>query len=135
MTDLETIRALCQGFIEEAEHQVDEVGLAGAVDAVSKSIACRDILAAIDARPPLIDASRIPAVISVSLDLYQNQGLPPGQCVRAVLEGDLFHAMSRADDEVLLALPAIVTFIRCSMPSGSWGSPEAVSRWIGKVRA
>lgn len=135
MTDIEHIRVLCQGIIDEAAHTTDEVGEAGAQIERIRAKVCREVVDLIDARPLLISPERIPALQRASLENYAAHGLHPGQFLRAVLEGDLFAAMSRGDDACLLALPAIVTYVRCSMPSGSWGSPEAVSRWIALVRA
>lgn len=134
MTDLERIRALCQTFIDEAAHQTDEVGIAGASQAIIRQGVAEQFLALVSSLPPLIDRSRIPQRILEGLARYR-LGVPTGDCLRRVLEGDLFGAMSRADDEVLLALPAIVTYVRCSMPAGCWGSPEAVARWLARVRA
>jgi len=85
--------------------------------------------------PTLISPDLIPPQTRQSMDDYAAHGLQPGQCLRAVLAGDLFEAMSRADDEILLALPAIVTYIRSSLPAGCWGSQARVQAWIARPRS
>ena len=135
MTDLERIRALCQGLIDEAAQQVDEAGEAGAHGAVSKATVARSVLDAIDLLPGLTSPFRIPEAQFRALNDYARHGIQPGQCLVAILSDNLFEAMSRADEYVLAALPAIVTYIRSVMPAGCWGSPEAVSRWIARPRS
>ena len=135
MTDLERIKAICQSFIEESEHQVTEVGEAGAHDAVMRAASCRIVLKAIDGFPDARAFERIPEDTRRTLDDYAGVGLPPGDCMRAVLSGDLFQAFARADAVTVAALPAIVTYVVSRMPSGSWGSHEIVSRWIARPRS
>lgn len=135
MTDLEKLRACAQGIIDEADHQRDEVGEAGAAEAIAKASAARAMLDQIDALPPLTSPDRIPQLIADALVRYVNSGIMPGHCLRAVLGGDLYQAFARADPETLLALPAIVAFIRSRMPAGSWGSPAIVAGWIARVRS
>lgn len=62
MTDIEKIRAICQTFIDEAKHQVDEVGVAGATEALARAFACNRVLDEIRDAPsasPLTDAEQI----------------------------------------------------------------------------
>lgn len=135
MTDFENLRAFAQGIIEERDHMVDEVGLAGASIEVARAGTAERLIALLDATPPLTSPDRVPATIRKSIDDYAAHGLQPGQCLRAVLAGDLFEAMSRADDETMLALPAIVTYIRSSLCTACWGSREIVARWIARPRS
>jgi hypothetical protein len=135
MTDLDRIRALCQSFIEEAEHQRAEVGEAGAHDALLRADSCRVVIKAIDAFPALTSVDRIPPMTRLTIDNYAQHGLQPGSGIRAVLEGNLFTAMARCDEETIIALPAIVRYINDALHPSIYGSPEGVSRWIAKVRA
>ncbi len=140
---LRRLRAAVASMLADARAGLESNrGLVGNMEALAEFSRHRgrcelavETLAAIDAEPnvPLIDVSRIPQRILDGFERYRH-GVPTGSCMRAVLEGDLFKAMAHADDEVLLALPAIVTYVRCSMPAGSWGSPEVVSRWLARGR-
>ena len=135
MTDLEKLRAFAQGLIEERDHMIDEVGLAGASIEVARAGTAERLIALLDAPPPLTSPDRIPPDARRALDDYAAHGLQPGQCLRAVLAGDLFEAMSRADDETMLALPAIVTYSRSSLSTACWGSREIVARWSARPRS
>lgn len=76
----------------------------------------------------------VPPRIVEGLERYKC-GIPTGACMRHVLEGDLFGAMRTADPETALAMPAIVEHIRATLPPGSYGSPESVTRWLARGRS
>lgn len=135
MTDLETLRACAQGIIDEADHQRDEVGEAGAAEAIAKASAARAMLDQIDALPPLTSPDRIPPAIRAGIDRYRAWGLRTGDCLYRILVGDLFGAFLAADPATTEAMPAIVAYIRRELPAVSHGSPEAVERWIARVRS
>jgi hypothetical protein len=61
-----------------------------------------------------------------SLQLYAEHGCEPGSFLRAVLENDLFEAVSRADSEAASSLPDIVRYIYNNIPMGIWGSRHNV---------
>jgi hypothetical protein len=136
MTDTERIRALCQTFIDEAQHQIDEVGEAGAHEAVARAKVCRQILAEIALLPAVTSPDRIPPAVRKELEDYASVGAKPSLVVRRILEGDLFGPFwaTTSDDEVLTVLPAVVAYIREWLHPVCYGSPEAVSRWIGRPR-
>lgn len=80
------------------------------------------------------DEELCPRVIQQSLDRYAREGVPTGDFLRAVLENDLREAIGRADYINMQALPHIVAYCWNRLPSGCWGSPEAVKRWLSKTR-
>lgn len=76
----------------------------------------------------------VPPAILAGLQRY-GQGIPPGDCLRAILEGDLYAAFTRADPMTRAAMAAIVDLIRHRLPSATHGSPEAVSRYLSEATA
>ena len=144
MTDIERIRALAQTFIDEAQHQIDEVGEAGADPAVQRAKVCRQIIAEIALLPAVTSPERIPPAVRQEIDDYASVGAAPSMVVRRILEGDLFGAFWWASlaggtievaTEVLQAMPAIVAYIREALRASIYGSPEAVTRWMGRPRS
>jgi len=143
VTDVERIRALCQTFIDEAQHQVDECGEAGAHEAVTRAKVCRRIIAGIALLPAVTSTDRIPPTVRKEIDDYASVGAAPSMVVLRILEGDLFDAFRyaawvggtpEAAQAVTLALPAIVEYIREALHASIYGSPEAVTRWIARPR-
>ena len=64
---------------------------------------------------------------------YFEEGVPPGDFLRAVLENDLVGAFMRADDKNTYHMRAWAEFLYMyapGRPNGGWGSPEAVDRWL-----
>ena len=135
MTDLEKLRAFAQGIIEERDHMIDEVGLAGASIEAARAGTAERLIALLDATPPLTSPDRIPPRQRQAIDDYARSGLRPGHFLEAVLADELFEAMNRADDACKLALPAIVTYINCSLPAGCHGCRDLVERWIARPRS
>ncbi len=78
---------------------------------------------------PIYDPDRIPPLTRQTLDDYAKHGMQPGDCLRAVLAGDLFAAFARADDLTAAAMPAIVVYVR-RLPAAAWGSYQVVQAWI-----
>ncbi len=72
----------------------------------------------------------VPKNIRHAIDRYVLQGIPPGDCTRAILAGDLFAAFSRADPMTTAAMAAIVWYVQTELPPGCWGSYELVDEWI-----
>ena len=72
----------------------------------------------------------IPERTIASLDRYVNHKILPGGFLTAVLSNDLFLAVGRADRENLAALPEIVQYIYNELPTGAWGSEEAVYKFV-----
>lgn len=64
-----------------------------------------------------------------ALARYLDRGLEPGSFLRAVIENDLRGAYLRADKENRLALPALIEWMECSIPSAAWGHPGVIDDW------
>jgi hypothetical protein len=60
---------------------------------------------------------------------YIERGIPPGHFLCALLSNDLFEAFGRADDDNAAAMRDWTIFVYCELPSGCWGSPEAINAW------
>lgn len=76
----------------------------------------------------------VPPAIRAGIDRYAMHGIAPGSCLRAIIENDLFVAFQRADPETAAAMGAIVRHIREHVPGATWGSPEAVSRYLASMQ-
>lgn len=135
MTDHNKLRAFAQGLIDEGVAETLKRGIAGAARERARSSAAEEIRDLLDSLPPPTSPDRIPPEIRAALDFYAESGIRTCPCLHAVLEGDLFAAFARADNETMLALPAIVAYIRAQLPPGSYGSPEVVARWIARPRS
>ena len=61
---------------------------------------------------------------------YLLDGILPGHFLRAVLSNDLKEACGRGDEENQRLLARHVFFLYNHCPGNSWGSLEAVERWI-----
>jgi len=72
----------------------------------------------------------IPEHMVDGLVRYIVQGVPPGSFLTAVLSGDLFEALRRADDINQSALVGYARFLTNYAPIGSYGSPGSVTEWI-----
>jgi len=59
---------------------------------------------------------------------YGYYGRPLGGFLTAVVENDL-SAVVKADPRSLSALPDLVRFVYCNLPSKCWGSPAKVKKW------
>ncbi len=72
----------------------------------------------------------IPGYTMTTLENYIDRGVPTGGFLRAVLGNDLQEAVARADENNIVALPAIVGWLSCNAPSACWGSPKLVADWL-----
>jgi len=66
-----------------------------------------------------------------SLTRYVEKRVPPGDFLRAVLENDLVRAVQYADEIAERNLSTWVRYCFNKIPSGVWGSTEAVRRHLG----
>ena len=66
-----------------------------------------------------------------SIDLYVNEGIPPGHFLTACLQNDLTRAIQRADLEARRELHEIVGAIE-NTPAECHGSRENFAAWIKK---
>jgi hypothetical protein len=76
----------------------------------------------------------IPERMAPALDAWIEHGKLPGEFLQAVLCNDLRDAISRADRENLVALPAYIGYLYNEAPGGCWGSPAKVDAWQAKFR-
>jgi hypothetical protein len=83
---------------------------------------------------PLFDPMElaVPQQLIDALIRYKRDRIPPGSFLRAVLENNLREAVGNADIHSQRALCAIVAWCYNNLPSGSWGTPERVSKWLEK---
>ena len=72
----------------------------------------------------------VPPRMLVSIRLYVEQKCPVGDFLTAVLEGDLFEALFRADDENMANIPAFAAYLYNEVPSMCYGNKEKVRAWL-----
>lgn len=75
----------------------------------------------------------IPTLTVETLERYLLHGIPTGDGIKAVLEGDLFVAISRLDKENLAALKPLCILILNDFPSPAFGSAKNVRNWISNT--
>jgi len=76
----------------------------------------------------------IPQRMMDAIDRYINQGIPPGDFLTAVISNDLKEALSRADEENLVNLPAYLGYFCNEAPAPCWGSEEKMKAWLVKFK-
>ena len=64
-----------------------------------------------------------------AIERHMERGEPVGHFLTALLEGDLYGAVTRADAENLALIRDWCLWLKWEAPSGSYGSPEAVAAW------
>lgn len=72
----------------------------------------------------------IPDYMHYGIILYLVHRKLPGGFLTAILEGDLYQAVSRADSNNLNALVAYCGFFYNEAPSDCFGSKKKVERWL-----
>lgn len=75
-----------------------------------------------------------PEHLRAALERYAEHGIPPGDCLRAVLANDLQGAFARADVVTARAMPAIVSYVYNHLPHNSHGSYDIVDQYVTVVR-
>lgn len=78
----------------------------------------------------MFNYSEIPEHMRDGLQLYIEEGIPPGGFMLALLTNDLREACARADH---INKYLIFDFVSCfwnEIPSQAWGSVEKVQDWI-----
>ena len=73
--------------------------------------------------------SKLPERMHGGLVRYIMHGIPPGNFLIAVLKGDLFESLSRADDENRHLLWQYGNFLHNFSPLGCYGSPKHFDEW------
>ena len=74
----------------------------------------------------------IPERMMAGITRYIEQGIKPGNFLSAIIQNDLNEAVSRADDDNLMNLPAYVGYFYNEAPSGCYGSPEIMDAWLAR---
>jgi len=74
-------------------------------------------------------SGNIPERIHRAMVEHIERGRPCGHFTTAVLDNDLKEAVGRADDENIVVLPLIVSWLYNNAPSGCWGSREKRKDW------
>jgi len=72
----------------------------------------------------------IPSSTLKSIQWYVEKHIPVGGFLRAVFENNLFEAFGHADEQNRRAMFEIVKYIYNTVPTGCYGSPEKVQRWL-----
>ena len=72
---------------------------------------------------------KIPDYMMGSLNRYIREGSEVGGFLTAVLEGDLFGALRKADSQNQKNLPAYAYYLYNEAPSGCYGSKAKVKAW------
>ena len=73
---------------------------------------------------------RLPEHMRESARAYIEDGKPPGDFLRAVLENNFVEALGHADEENRAAIFAWAEWLYNEAPMPAWGSPEKVTAWI-----
>lgn len=76
-----------------------------------------------------IDYTDLPSHLRPGLKRYLEDGILPGDFLRAVIRNDLREAVLRADKDSLVALPQIVRWFIWNTPPESYGNVEKMEDW------
>lgn len=76
------------------------------------------------------NGERIPQYMHEPLAFYIAEHVPTGDFLHALLCGDLFEAVHRADDKNVRVLPVYAGFLWNFAPQDCLGSKEKVKAWI-----
>ena len=77
----------------------------------------------------------LPGNLRESIDRYVNERVPTGGFLRACINDSLRDAVVRADEDSLVAIPAIVGYLYNECPAFCWGRAGAWEEWIGDQRS
>lgn len=72
----------------------------------------------------------LPEHMQGAMERYIAHGIPPGSFLTAVLEGDLFEAVGRADHINQQYLADYVTYLYNYAPLNCYGSREKIEAWV-----
>ena len=75
---------------------------------------------------------KISAHMMHSIELYLEQGIPPGHFLSAVICNDLMKACRYADDINIRNLPAYAAYFFNEVPTNAWGAAERFESWCNK---
>ena len=71
----------------------------------------------------------VPNHIKIAITAWVFEAQVPGNFTKAVLENDLYKAVTGADPTVLPHLKDIVLYMMNEVPALCWGSKEKMSSW------
>lgn len=135
LTDRARLRAFAQGWIDEGDHIVDQCGVVGGHIEVARAEIARKLIAEIDKLPAIDAYERIPPLVLEGLDNYRRRGARPGSFLASVLASDLSGAIARGTEQAVLALPAIMAWVKAELPGDAWGSYAYVDEWCRRPRS
>lgn len=72
----------------------------------------------------------IPDHMQGAIRRYVMHGIKPGDFLTGIITNDLRRAVGHADGKNLPLLPLYVQWFYNEPPSGCWGSPEIMQRWM-----
>jgi len=72
----------------------------------------------------------LPDNLRPGLRRYLVEGLPTGGFLQAVIAGDLYDAVQRADPFCAVRIADVVRFFVYFAPADSYGSREAYAAWV-----
>ncbi len=75
------------------------------------------------------DYDLVPPHLRAGMREYIQRGQVPGHFLQAVIANDLNDALSHGDDESLLFLRVLMTWLYNDAPGGSWGSRGILHAW------
>lgn len=77
-------------------------------------------------------AERVPFDIQHALRFYNEEGAGVGHFLMAMLDGDLYEAIARADLKNRALIPDIALYIRETLPKEAYGSKAKVNAWLAR---
>jgi hypothetical protein len=86
-------------------------------------------MAKIPLEGPIDFPPEVPSHIQPGIQLWIQNGIPPGDFLTAVLNNDLRESFGRADHTNRYALFEIVKWLWNNAPSPCWGDPDRVKQW------
>ena len=77
-----------------------------------------------------IDYDMLPEHMRQGARLYMEEGIAGGSFLMALLANDVVTALNCSDDTNNQTLPEWAYWLQWQIPACSWGSVEAVQKWI-----
>ena len=74
----------------------------------------------------------IPERMHGGITRYVENGIPPGDFLKAILSNDLIEACNRGDDENLKLIHDYAKLLWNQCPPTCWGSPDKYRYWINR---
>ena len=74
-------------------------------------------------------------VMRAAMELYVNEGIPPGSFLTAVICKELEMAIQRADSNNMWLIPLYYAWFHNEVTAECWGSSEKMRAWVNKKHA